>query len=518
MNRLNFAARWIIGLTTLVWLAAVVLASVSNAAAKPPDTNVTMTSVTSSGPVALTTPLRDPAHGYPYNATPIDLAKRGYVEQEFFIEGKANTYDTPAGRPGSVKDGGHPFKTRIVVRRPNSSAKFNGTVIVEWYNVSQGHDGEYDWFQSAEHIVDAGYAWVGVSNQRLGVDSLKQWSPARYGSLDVTDGGKISDDALSYDIFTAAAAAIRGKSNTDVMGGLNAARLIAIGHSQSATRLYTYFHSVHPLIPKLYDAVVLHGGGGKVSDSLNVKVFKLLNETDVAGQAANRQPDTDGYRQWEVAGTSHLDAKFSRMVAGVGLRVSGMEPVEGSPAIIGPTISGGAGNGPAGNGEGAPTTALCKNPPFSRIPGYYVLDAVLDHTARWVKDGTPPPTASHIELKELPPLPPGARGAGAPRWEVVHDELGNSHGGIELSQHAVPTATNTGQNEGGPGAGEQNCGLMGSYLVWDQTRLAVMYPTRAGYVAKVKGVTKKNLKAGYILKADADATIAEAQRASIGKR
>jgi hypothetical protein len=37
-------------------------------------------------------------------------------------------------------------------------------------------------------------------------------------------------------------------------------------------------------------------------------------------------------------------------------------------------------------------------------------------------------------------------------------------------------------------------------------------------VAKVKGVTKKNLKAGYILKADADATIAEAQRASIGKR
>jgi len=37
----------------------------------------------------------------------------------------------------------------MVVRRPKSASKFNGTVIVEWYNVSQGHDGEYDWFQSA---------------------------------------------------------------------------------------------------------------------------------------------------------------------------------------------------------------------------------------------------------------------------------------------------------------------------------------------------------------------------------
>jgi hypothetical protein len=480
-----------------------------------------------TGPVALTTPLRDLAHGYPYNSTPLDLAKHAYMEEEFFIEGQANSYSTPAGLTGSVKDGNHPFKIRIVVRRPKSGAKFNGTVVVEWYNVSQGHDGEYDWFQSAEHMLDAGYAWVGVSNQRVGVNSLKEWSPTRYETLNITASGTINDDSLSYDAFTAAALAIRGKGNTDVMGGLKAARLIAIGHSQSAGRLYTYFHSVHPLIPKLYDAVVLHGGGGKVREDLDVKVFKLLNETDVTGQANNRQPDADNYRQWEVAGTSHLDAQFSRMMAGLGLRVSGMDPVEGSPSLSGPTISGGAGNGAPGNGDNAPGTNVCKNPPFSRIPGHYVLDAVLDHTARWVKDGTPPPAATHIELNQLPPLPPaapaenGAAGAGdrrpqGPRWEVVHDHLGNAHGGIELSQHAVPTATNTGQNEGGAGAGERNCNLMGSYLAWDEARLATLYPTHAAYVAKVKEVTGKNLKAGYIVKADADATIAEAERSSIG--
>jgi hypothetical protein len=406
------------------------------------------------------------------------------------------------------------------------ASKFNGTVVVEWSNVSQWHDGEFDWFQSADHIVGAGYAWVGVSNQRVGVDSLREWSPNRYGTLDVTEGGTITDDSLSYDVFTAAAVAIRGNASADVMGGLKPAQLIAIGHSQSAGRLYTYFHSVHPLIPKLYDAVVLHGGGGKVSEDLDVKVFKLLNETDVAGQANFRQPDTDRYRQWEVAGTSHLDARFSRVLAGLGLRVSGMEPVEGAPPITGPTISGGAGNGPSGNGDGATGTNVCKNPPFSRIPGYFVLDALLDHTARWLKDGTPPPTATHIELRQLLPLPPNARGANGaggpggappgPRWEVVHDELGNAHGGIELSQHAVPTATNTGQNEGGAGGGELNCGLMGSYLAWDEARLTAMYPTHAAYVAKVKEVTQKNLKAGYILKEDADATIAEAEHSHIG--
>ncbi len=479
-----------------------------------------------TGPIALTTPLRDPAHGYPYNATPIDLAGRGYVEEEFFIEGTANTYNTPPGQTGSVKDTGHPYKTRIVIRRPKAASRFNGTVIMEWYNVSQGHDGEYDWFQSAEHIVDAGYAWVGISNQRVGVNSLKEWSPTRYGTLDVTEGGKIGDDSLSYDILTAAGVAIRGTAKANVMGGLRAARLIAIGHSQSAGRLYTYFHSVHPLIPKVYDAVVLHGAGGRVSEDLDVKVFKLLNETDVVGQANNRQPDTGKYRQWEVAGTSHLDAKFSRMLAGLGLRVSGMDPVEGSPSITGPTISGGAGNGPSGNGDSAAATNVCKNLPFSRIPGHYVLNAVLDHTVRWVKDGTPPPTASHIELRQLPPAPPsaqsasgtGGRGAApqGPRWEIARDEFENAHGGIELSQHAVPTATNTGQNEGGASAGEGNCNLMGSYIAWDQARLAAMYPTHTAYVTKVKEVTARNLKAGYIVKKDADATIAEAERSSIG--
>ena len=52
---------------------------------------------------------------------------------------------------------------------------------------------------------------VGVSAQNVGVSALKQWSPGRYASLDVTDSGTVTGDALSYDIFAAAGQAMRGK-------------------------------------------------------------------------------------------------------------------------------------------------------------------------------------------------------------------------------------------------------------------------------------------------------------------
>ena len=485
------------------------------------------------GPMANTTPLRHADHGYPYNATPIDLAKQGYVEEEFFITGAANRYNTPPGERGTFLDGDHPYTTRLVVRRPKQASRFNGTAIVEWYNVSQGHDGEYEWFQSYEHLVRAGYAWVGVSAQAVGVNALKEWSPARYGSLDVARGATIIGDALSYDVFSAAALAVRGKGSRDVMGGLRVQRLIATGHSQSAGRLYTYFHSVHPLTSKLYDAVLLHGGGGRVSPDLNVKVFKYLDESDVLGQANGRTPDSSGYRQWEVAGSSHLDAQFSRSMAALGLRVSGMRPVEGSPAISGPSISGGdKGNGAAGNGAGAENEGVnggCAQPPFSRVPSYQVLNAAFDATHRWLAEGVAPPSAPPIELKQLAPSATpaadagrgrGGRGGG-PSWEILRDDLGLARGGIRLAAVAAPIAKNTGDNVGSVGAatggGERNCRLMGSSEPFDAARLASLYPTRDAYVARVKDATDKNLKAGYITKADAETTIRDAEKSRIGK-
>lgn len=512
---------------------AIACVVVIGAVPRAQNTNVVIPPPTVTGPIGLTTPLRSPDHGYPYNATPLDLAKQGYVEEEFLLSGLANRYSTPAGERGTVLDTNHAYTTRIVVRRPKTTARFNGTAIVEWYNVSQGHDGEFEWFQAYDHFLRSGFAWVGVSAQAAGVNALKEWSPARYAALDVTRGGTIQVDALSYDIFSQAALAVRGKGSRDIMGGLRVQRVIATGHSQSAGRLYTYFHSVHPLTSKMYDAVLLHGGGGRVSPDLNVKVFKYLDESDVIGQANSRMVDSAGYRQWEIAGSSHLDAQFSRSMAALGLRVSGMRPVEGSPVIAGPSISGGEkGNGAAGNGAGAENEGAnggCAQPPFSRVPSYHVLGAAFDAVHRWLVDGVLPPTGPPIELKQLPPDASSTgtaargregRGPAGPRWDIVRDELGLARGGIRLAAVAAPIAKNTGDNVGSVSVnatGERNCRLMGSSEPFDSARLASLYPTHDAYVAKVREATDKLVKGGFIDKVDAEATIRDADKSLIGR-
>jgi hypothetical protein len=439
--------------------------------------------------------------GKAFNASMMDLASQGYVEEEYLIQGTAHTYDIPRDQMSNATpaEATHPFKTRIVVRRPTLPARFNGTVVVEWTNVSEGFDNEVEWFHSGEHFVRAGYAWVGVSAQNVGVNTLKQRYAERYSVLDVTDGGTVMSDGLSYDIFAAAGAAVRGKGGLNVMGGLKAERLIASGHSQSAGRLATYFNAVHPLAP-VYDAVVLHGGGGKMRTDLGVKIWKLLSETDVLGQLGTRQPDTDKFRTWEVAGTSHLDIKHASELVKLGLRSRETMLPNPPPAPPAGAAQGRRGGGGPFGGAPGPYNG-CNHPPLSRIPSEYVQNALYDHMSRWLKDGTPPPTAPPIEIKN-----DGERPA------IVRDSFFNALGGIRLAEHDVATAVNSGEN-----TGSGFCFLTGWYEAFDKTRLAVLYSSHSAYVSAVKASTEKNLKAGYIVKADGDKTIAAAERSDIGK-
>ena len=64
------------------------------------------------------------------------------------------------------------YKTRILVRRPTNPAHFNGTVLVEWMNVSAGESAP-DWDFLNPMLMRDGYAYVGVSAQALGVDGGK---------------------------------------------------------------------------------------------------------------------------------------------------------------------------------------------------------------------------------------------------------------------------------------------------------------------------------------------------------
>lgn len=69
------------------------------------------------GPVDAMPP-GDPSRNAIYNASAIPLAPAGYVEEEYFIEGTANRYATSDLETGAIIDGGHPYRSRFIVRRP----------------------------------------------------------------------------------------------------------------------------------------------------------------------------------------------------------------------------------------------------------------------------------------------------------------------------------------------------------------------------------------------------------------
>src|SRR5207302_10872782 len=117
-------------------------------------------------------------------------------------------------------------------------------------------------------------------------------------------------------------------------------------------------------------------------------------------------------------------------------------------------------------------------------------------------DGTVPPTA-----------PPRDTTSVAPPAVCARDARGNSLRGIRLAEHAVPTGVNTGQNSG---AGF--CRLYGSHEDFDKATIDTLYPSHAVYVVAVKKITEENLKAGYILKPEAEATIAAAEKSSVASR
>ncbi|MFE3519046.1 alpha/beta hydrolase domain-containing protein [Streptomyces sp. NPDC059166] len=442
-------------------LGAAATATAVPAAGTAPGPRVTAEAAV-SGPLPGAVPgdpgAEDPADTYPWLSAP-GLAAAGYVEEEFHLSGRADAY----GPTGERLAEDVPYTTRIVVRRPSSPARFNGTVLTEWQNVSAGYDIDALW--APDQITRAGYAWVGVSAQRVGAEQLREWSPARYGKLDVTGQGRFTADELSYDIYAQAAGALRTGTGR-VLGPLRARTLLGIGASQSAGRMTVYYDRVLP-----QTAPVLDGYGFVVGSAPTRKggepVLHVLSETDV--RTPVRRADDDGYRRWEVAGAAH-SGRFGQAYR---------EPLLARDLGTAPTFS-------------------CTRPPYSEVPLHHVIATAYAHLGRWVERGVLPPSAPPLEF--------------APDGTKARDAHGLARGGIRLSQVEVPTALNTGDN-----GGETFCVLFGTHVPFTAEELGRLYPTRTGYVAGVAAAGARAVRAGHLLPADAAADLRDAMRSGVGR-
>jgi hypothetical protein len=433
----------------------------------------------------------DSGRGRPALAVGRRLAST-YLEEEFLVEGAASAFAptgplSPDGFWSVEPTNSAAFRTRVLVRRPRSAQTFNGTVVVEWLNVSSGQDADPGWRYLAAEICRSGYAYVGVSAQQVGISgrqggddlagrlmqtmrlpSLVESDEARYGSL-VHPG-----DAFAYDIFSHVAQTLR--ESTDLLGGLQARSILALGESQAAAHLTTYVNGLASR-ERLFDGFLIHsrgsgaalwdpagadfsmvGPGIRLRTDLHVPVLTFETETDVTllNFAAARQPDTALLRTWEVAGTAHADAFL----------IGEAEAFLGCPG------------------------------PINRGPQAFVLRAALDHLNRWALGGPPAPSA--------PPL------AVADGGRLKRDADGIARGGIRTAAVDVPAAVLSGE----PQPRVSPLGkLMGSTMPIDPQILQERYGNQAAYLDRCAAATDRAIHEGFLLSADRGAVLADASAA-----
>jgi hypothetical protein len=425
--------------------------------------------------------------------TAFDLGSVGYQQSEFVLSGTANAY-SPVGTMGS--DGRWtvqptsqaPFTTRVIVHRPADRKKFNGTVFVEWLNVSIGGDVGVDWGFGHNELIRRGYAWVGVSAQAIGVNSAKAGDPARYAALDHPG------DSYSYDMFTQAGAAVRDQAAT-LLGGLKPKRLIASGESQSAGRMVTYINAIQPLA-HVYQGFLVHSrgsGGSPLSQSPlaaiptpNPAIIRtdnpsptivLQSETDVNEGA--RQDDSPTFRLWEMAGTSHVDA-YSVGI-GLGDRGDGTGDKAMFDAMRNPPVA----------GCGAPVNTG---------PSHWLVQTAMRRLNQWVRYGTPPAAAPRIEVTSFTPR------------TYARDANGNVLGGIRTPHVDVPVAVITNDGQSGPGL---ICRLVGATFPFDAAKLSSLYKSHDQFVNRWHAAARRAVAAGFLLAVDARGLVAAASESTI---
>ena len=446
--------------------------------------------------------LSGPVPGASFLGRPLgyDLAGHGYTEDEFVLEGTAGSYGPS---PGEGR-----YRTRAVVRRPLDAGRWNGSVLVEWFNVSGGLDAAPDWDFTHRHLMRAGFAWVGVSAQRVGIEGggfaaislpLKTVNAERYGSL------SHPGDAFAFDIFSQAGRAVR---DGRLLGGLAPRRMLAIGESQSAAFLVTYVNEVDPEA-RVFDGFLLHGRGGggaslggdiglsrrslsetaaavssgrgnaspmagseRIRADVRVPVLTLQSETDVVGlgSAAARQADSDRFRLWEIAGAAHADTYL--------LVASATDDGSLSPEDLGKLLA------PIDEFLGMKMSLPINSGPQQ----HYVLQSAVAHLDRWAAGGAPPPEAPRLEL------------GGEGRGPLALDALGIAKGGLRSPWVDAPRAVLSGLGQ----SGTEFAFLFGTTQPLAADASARLYPRGApDFLARFQAVADEALTRGFLLAEDA---------------
>ncbi len=454
-----------------------------------------------------------------YQAVPIDLASRGYREDEYFLSGNANVYqyDNPADPADTkvkvLRQG--PYTNRILVRRPTDPTHFSGNVIIELLNATNNYDLPVLWSYDHDYFLSRGDIWIGITSKPVTIAGLKTFNPTRYAALSWANPNKdetatscpmlqsvvggashATEDGLLWDVLSQTGALVRSHEARNPLRQYQVRAVYAAGYSQSAIDLVSYIDAITPGIAGAapFDGYLVGSGFGiqapldqcspapaagdprNVLRSRDAAIIATQSQTDYRDARVAYRPDSDAaddrFRLYEAAGPAHVVVEQTTSAANA----------TDTHAAGGTTL--------------VEDYATCQaGAMLSTFPGRYLLDVSFADLEGWVRDGRKPPHAPLIRSTGTPPA-----------LVTVLDQNGNGLGGVRAPELDVPVATYTEST----GASSLNCSLSGQVIGFDQAKLRALYPSRLDYVLGFVGDTLSVAGQGFLTPDDAAEAIAAA--------
>ena len=511
---------------------ALVLGAVpTGAAAKPDHAPVVIRHLPKvSAPIPVTPQSR------PFLGAQKALDAVGYVEDEYFISGKANVYDW-VGHSHKVKAVAGPGKyvTRILVMRPRDAKRFGGNVEVTVLNASLNLDfgGPTDFAQ----MVKQGDVWIGITTKAVTANALKKFDATRYAPIDWSNpappaqrcdaptmiptymaGGKEAleaiaksgmksswpeyEDGLVWDMLGQLGLLLKSDQRSQILPGFGKPFVFMTGLSQSAIYIRTWVAGFHDLYrtadgKPVYDGYLPIVGPALIRTSQcaadipledpiqkltppDVPFISISSEGEMWQARFTHQPDaftpTGGIVTYEVTGGSHQAGD-----------IPGRAPETIAFASVTDMLKAGF---QMPNGA-----AVAKLMPTGAVRNDFVWQPLVrgafHNLEVWAHKGIHPPQAPGIAV--------------GPDHEIVRDKYGNALGGVRMPYIEAPTATHRGYLSAG-GFG----GVTGAKTPFPPETLLALYPDQAAYVAKFSAATDRLLADRWISAEDATAMKASA--------
>jgi hypothetical protein len=437
-----------------------------------------------------------------------DIRIFGYIEEEYFINGKANIYKTGKGFTPEILYRGADYCNRILIRKPTNPQKSSGRIIIEILNPSAGFDIDRMWVLARKHFMENGDIYIGITSKPDVIEALMAFDKARYSeiswkspllhtnsvpfNLDQTmpalpDPNPENETGLFWDMLTGLAKLLRTSSGTNPVSSHVAKRIYLTGWSQSVCYLIRYVKSFSYRFETsespLFDGYLAAGAVHKLLIPLNQEEYALPfkpedttipfvrepyialqteSENAAFGASGVRQEDSDDpdflYRIYDIPDPSH-DTKSTLLdyydkddaIERIGLKPK-----------------------------------YCGEHTFPNdYPYGFVFHAAFHNLYTWAEKGVAPPHANKIPVDK--------------QGRNMTDILGNAIGGVRTPFIDYPTCQyhSSSSYEGGVNP------LFGYIEPFSPDKLKSLYSSLYEYRKIVINCVNNQIKMGFLLESDA---------------